>query len=87
MLFSDEAKKLMCDLFLFGKGMVCSRPPHINVQRNQRALDELISAGLVSKKPYDEHDVWVYEPTERLAGEAEKHTRWFYTQDIPGFLD
>lgn len=81
--FSDEAKELMCGLFFFGKGTIKSSPPHAMLSRISGAMDELIGSGLVTKKPFNKFDIWLYEPTERMEPEADKHKKWYYSRHLP----
>jgi hypothetical protein len=81
--FSDDAKSLMCGLFAFGHGTVTSHPPHATYRANEAAFLELLSAGLITREPFNRFDVWLHKPTERLSEEAAKHRHWYFSRVFP----
>ena len=80
---SDLAKETVCGLFFFGMGTVKSSPPHSTVSKNREVFDELIMAGLITRKPFNKYDVWLYEPTPAMPAEAAKLKHWYYSRHLP----
>ena len=78
--FSDDAKMLMCGIFAFGRGTVKSHPPHQTYQSKQSAFQELLDRGLITKEPFNQFDIWLYKPTERLEEESGKHREWYWSK-------
>ena len=62
---SKDAEMLVCTMFWSGeRATVRSHPPHLFFKTNKNAFDELLRAGLISGRPYNDHGVIEYVGTK-----------------------